>query len=118
MYRQTFWGLRALAGTSRRIPPWSPAGGGSVVEVLPKDVGRMIGVPAKVTEQDRRAAVVALTRLRIDLNGYQQTIIEDREGDALDAVYAAVAAACARAQGFEGAPRQAAASGEGWIYSV
>ena len=47
-----------------------------------------------------------------------QAIVRDGEGDALDAVFAAVAASGARAEGFAGASPTAASSGEGWIYSL
>ncbi len=124
MYRQTYWGLRALAKVTCCIPPWSAqlrkSTRRAVVEVLPSDVARKIGVPAKVTGDDRRRAVTALERHGITIAPrHQNVIISDRQGDALDAVFAAIAAASARASGFRSTGGvQAAASGEGWIYSI
>jgi hypothetical protein len=50
--------------------------------------------------------------------GDEEVMLGDAEGDALDAVLAAVAAGAARQSGFGGVPAGVAASGEGWIYSV
>jgi len=118
MYRQTFWGLCALGPLVRPVPPWR-VGDRAVVEVLPVDVGRKLDAPKKLSEQDRRRALDALAAVAIDISkSDRDTIIADRQGDALDAVLAAVAASCARATGFAGAPSSASASGEGWIYSA
>jgi hypothetical protein len=48
----------------------------------------------------------------------EQAILADHEGDALDAVLAAIAAGAARQQGYSGASDEATLAGEGWIYSV
>ena len=118
MYKQTYWGLCALGGLARTTPPWGN-GARAVVEVLPRDVGLKLGAPAKVTGDDRRRGIAALERIGISFDRIdRQVIVDDPEGDALDAVYAAVAAAAARAEGFSGAMEDSASSGEGWIYSV
>jgi hypothetical protein len=118
MYRQTFWGLCALAPLARPVPPWR-FGEGAVVEILPADVARKLDVGDKLSDQGRRRALGALEAAGIKISmSDSNAVIADREGDALDAIFAAVAASCARADGFAGAPSRAAASGEGWIYSV
>jgi hypothetical protein len=118
MYRQTFWGLCALAPLVRPVPPWR-FGDGAVVEILPADVGRKLGVAEKLSARARQRAVDALAIHGIELSASDRdAIVADTEGDALDAVFAAVAASGARANGFAGAPSTAASSGEGWIYSV
>ena len=45
-----------------------------------------------------------------------QTIINDAEGDALDAVLAAFAAGVAKAGGYAGVPAKVIGTVEGWIY--
>ena len=101
MYRQTYWGLRTLADVDAPIPPWS-FGHRPVVEVFPRHVRRALGLDLglRIGADDRAA------------------IERDRDGDALDAVLAAVAAGAAHSHGFAGAPSDAASSGEGWIYSL
>jgi hypothetical protein len=118
MYRQTFWGLRALSGVERPTPPWSH-GDGAVVEILPVDVARKLLVPAKATREGRCDALAALERHGIALSRDDRVkISDDVFGDGLDAVFAAVAAASARADGLRGASAESASSGEGWIYSI
>ncbi len=101
MYRQTYWGLRALAGVDAPVPPWS-FGERPVVEVFPRHVRRALGEDLGLTIRAEDRAVIA----------------QDREDDALDAIHAAIAAGAALADGFASAPPDAASSGEGWIYSV
>ena len=110
MYRQTYWGLRALSGIDAPIPPWS-FGKRPVIEVFPRHVRRALG--AELTP----SAELLATGLTIAARDVA-TIVADREGDALDAVLAAVASGSALSRGFPGAPSLAATSGEGWIYSV
>ena len=118
MYRQTFWGLRALSKIDLPIPPWE-SGDGAVVEVLPADVARHLDLPSKLSREGRESGVAALDKLGIAIRESDQILIaQDREGDALDAVLAAVAAAAARENGFAGAPESCAMNGEGWIYSL
>ena len=62
-------------------------------------------------------AVKEASRLTVPA-GSEQAVIGDTEGDALDAILAAVAAAGARVSGFGGVADDASESGEGWIYSV
>lgn len=110
MYRQTYWGLCALSGVELPVPPWT-CGSAAVVEVFPRHVRRALGGHA-----DRRSALVA-TGLQFTPRDVA-TIVADAEGDALDAVLAAIAAGSALAGAFQGAPTHAATSGEGWIYSI
>jgi hypothetical protein len=119
MYRQTFWGLRALAKCALPTPPWPATGPRAVVEVLPKKVLRQLRVSSKTTADDRRLAVQALEDHGVAIEASdREIIVADREGDALDAVLAAMAAAGARYNRFNGAGATAAATGEGWIYSA
>jgi hypothetical protein len=101
MYRQTYWGLRALARVECPVPPWS-FGDRPVIEVFPRHVRRALGGTAglKIAATDRAA------------------IERDSDDDVLDAVLAAIAAGAALQNGFAGAPPSAASSGEGWIYSI
>ena len=126
MFRQTYWGIRALEGVTDPILPWSPVGGRAVVEVLPAHVvskllhgcrykGRT--PEAKVKRQELLSVLRAVCRLEVSSDD-EQTIVNDVEGDALDAVLAAIAAGAARHSKFAGVSPDAASSGEGWIYSV
>ncbi|MBL0276667.1 MAG: DUF429 domain-containing protein [Anaeromyxobacter sp.] len=125
MYKQTYWGLRALAETPATLPPWSFAGDRVVVEVLPAAVARWLGCTstykgrgevAKNQRKDLLARLSSATGMAVGPDDAKQ-IVEDEEGDACDAVLAALAAASAWAASFSGAPPSAAASGEGWIYT-
>jgi hypothetical protein len=125
MYKQTYWGLRALAETPATVPPWSFVGDRIVVEVLPAAVARWLGCAAtykgrgEVANSQRKellTRIAAATRMAVGPDDAKQ-IVEDEEGDACDAVLAALAAASAWAASFSGAPPSAAASGEGWIYT-
>jgi hypothetical protein len=118
MYRQTFRGLSALARLSLPVPPWR-VGEPAVVEILPADVSRRLGATGKSTPQQRDEAVARLAAAGVAVEpGIRRTILADRDGDALDAVLAAVAAAAARARRYAGAPPESAGSGEGWIFSL
>ncbi len=126
MFRQTYWGLRALAGVGLPILPWSGPAPRAVVEVLPAHVVAVLcpgcrykgGTPQARTERQRLLATLAgACRLGVPPQD-EQVILGDAEGDALDAVLAAVAAGAAYHGGFAGVPPHAASSGEGWIYSV
>jgi hypothetical protein len=126
MFRQTYWGLRALAGVGLPILPWSGAAPRAVVEVLPAHVVsalcpgcRYKGRTPQATAERQRllAALAGACRLGVPQQD-EQAILGDAEGDALDAVLAAVAAAAAWHGGYAGVPSNAASSGEGWIYSV
>jgi hypothetical protein len=126
MYRQTYWGIQALAGVADPILPWSPAGGRAVVEVLPAHVVSRLcpgcrykgRTPHARAERQRLFGVLrAACRLQVS-TGDEDAMLGDSEGDALDAVLAAVAAGAGQVGGFGGVPAGVAASGEGWIYSV
>jgi Protein of unknown function (DUF429) len=119
MWRQTYWGLRALGGLDpgQPTPPWS-VGERAIIEILPANVLRRLGTSTKLTTDGRRNALAALERRGINLcPSKRDEIVCDKHGDALDAVLAAVAAACARQQNFSGDSPHASTSGEGWIYS-
>jgi hypothetical protein len=126
MYRQTYWGLRALARLRLPILPWGPPGQRVVIEILPANVAMALcpGCRYKGRTEDAREArrqlldaARASCRLMVPLAA-EQAILADHEGDALDAVLAALAAGAAMRQGFSGVPADAAPSAEGWIYSV
>ncbi|MCC5828340.1 MAG: DUF429 domain-containing protein [Phycisphaeraceae bacterium] len=127
MFRQTYWGIRALTGIQMQIPPWNGVGDAdkrSVVEVLPAHVARQFipGIPYKgpseAASQNRKLLLQGLVeryRLIITTND-KNLIIGDAEGDAMDALMAAIAAGAALESGFEGAPLGLVQ--EGWIYSI
>jgi hypothetical protein len=126
MYRQTYWGLRALAGLRIPILPWGAPGDRSVIEILPAHVARILcpGCRYKGRTGDAREArrqllgtVRSACHLRVSPET-EQAILADHEGDALDAVLAGIAAGAAKRRGFADVPDEAAQSGEGWIYSV
>jgi hypothetical protein len=117
MFRQTFWGLRALAGVREPIAPWSD-GPRCLFEVLPRR--RVTALCGACSYKDRsaragRERLVAALGLRVSpADG--AAMVDDAEGDAIDAVLAALEARDARTRG-ETAPAEAVRSGEGWIYS-
>jgi hypothetical protein len=123
MYRQTFWGLAALAHVSDPFPPWDPPGPRSVVEVLPALLARKLcpGVPYKAPGPAGRERLLTELERRFGLrvNAQQRgDMLTDAQGDAIDAVLAALTAGAVLAAGFEGAPEAARQSGEGWIYAA
>lgn len=129
-HRRTFFGLVTLARAGAAVPPWDPPGAGlpTVVEVRPNHVARTLcGVgPHRDDAHDgssratTRAAILralrAAARLEFDLE-LAAPIVEDAEGDHLDAVLAAVGAGAAWAQGFGGVPANVPRC-EGWIHSI
>jgi len=129
-HRRTFFGLVTLARASALVPPWDPpkAGQPTVVEVRPHHVARTLcGVgPHRDDARDgtsrasTRAAILrtlrAAARLEFDLE-LAAPIMQDTEGDHLDAVLGAVGAAAAWAQGFAGVPANVPRC-EGWIHSI
>jgi hypothetical protein len=126
MFRQTYWGVRALAGVGLPILPWSGPNPRAVIEVLPAHVAatlcaacRYKGRTPQAREERKRllAALAGGCRLAVTEQD-EEAILGDAEGDALDAVLAAVAAGAARHGGYAGVPQHAAGSGEGWIYSI
>jgi hypothetical protein len=129
-HRRTFFGLVTLARAGAAVPPWDPpkAGLPTVVEVRPHHVARTLcGVgPHRDDSRDGtsrasiRAGILrslrAAARLEFDMER-AAPIVEDAEGDHLDAALAAVAAAAAWAQGFGGVPANVPRC-EGWIHSI
>ncbi|HEY6098256.1 MAG TPA: DUF429 domain-containing protein [Anaeromyxobacter sp.] len=129
-YRQTFFGLCALAHVQAAFPPWDPPHPGkpAVVEVRPAHAARaLFGVCAYrdddrdgVSRSSARAGVLralrATAKLEFEMEQAAQ-IVEDGHGDHLDAVLAATAAAAAWADGFQGVPSNVPRC-EGWIHSV
>ena len=127
MFRQAYWGLQALAKSKLPILPWGAANAeGVVVEILPAHIVKLLcrdcrykgtSSQSKLERQRLLAAIVAAVGITISAND-EQSILNDSEGDALDAVLAAIAAAAAKESGFAGVTTDSATSGEGWIYSV
>ncbi len=129
-YRQTFFGLCTLAQVDAAFPPWDPpvAGKPIIVEVRPAHVARaMCGICAYrddervgVSRNSTRAGVLRTlrtgARLEFEMEQAAQ-IVEDARAEHLEAVLAAVAAAAAWADGFQGVPSNVPRS-EGWIDSV
>jgi hypothetical protein len=124
MYKQTYWGLRALGACRASFPPWKHSDRRRVVEVLPANVVQWLGGRVSYKGRgldEKRWEILGLVRASTDLdvsNNDILTIVSDAEGDALDALLAALAAASSWASAFAGAPPTAASSGEGWIFSV
>jgi hypothetical protein len=129
-YRQTFFGLCALAHVTAVFPPWDPpaAGTPTIVEVRPGHVARAVCGICQYRDDDRtgsnrsstRAGVLrtlrTAARLEFEMEQAAQ-VVEDARADHLDAVLSAVAAAAAWADGFQGVPSNVPRS-EGWIHSV
>jgi hypothetical protein len=131
LFRQTFFGLVVLAGTSDVcFVPWDPpkTGRPSLVEVRPEHVSRVLCGTCTYRDDARdgvnrsgaRAAVLRTLRTSSGLEFEMEVaakVVEDEKGIVLDAVLAAVAAAAAQETGFNGVPSNVPRS-EGWIYSV
>lgn len=131
LHRQTFFGLLALSHLAEvSFLPWDPprAGRTSLVEVRPEHVARVLGggLPYRDEARDgvqRASARAALVRAIRSATGLEfelelvARVVEDGKGIFLDALLAAVAAAAAQADGFQGVPPHVPRS-EGWIHSV
>ena len=129
-YRQTFFGLCTLAHVTASFPPWDPPAAGKpvIVEVRPAHVARVLCGVCDFRDDDRdgvarasrRAKMLrtirSASRLEFEMEQAAQ-IVEDAKGEHLEAVLAAVAAAGAAADGFQGVPSNVPRS-EGWIHSV
>jgi hypothetical protein len=129
-YRQTFFGLCAVAHVHAGFPPWDPPQSGkpSIVEVRPAHVARAVLGVCSYRDDDRdgvarasvRAGILrtlrAAAKLEFEMEQAAQ-IVEDGHGDHLDAVLAAAGVAAAWSDGFVGVPANVPRS-EGWIYSV
>ncbi|NTX03833.1 DUF429 domain-containing protein [Myxococcus sp. CA040A] len=124
MYKQTYWGLRALGSCRGAFPPWGTSPGPALVEVLPAEVVRWLGLPKTYKGrgfEERRREILRRIRESTDLripDSDLLTMVSDADGDALDALLAALSAASAWSSGFTGAPPTSASTGEGWIFSV
>jgi hypothetical protein len=130
-YKQTFFTLATLAHLDDAcFPPWDPPQPtkAALVEVHPPHVARALAGACFYRDDPRdgvnrasaRAALLrtlrAAARLEFEMEEAAQ-IVEDAEGDALDAVLAAIGAAAAQEDGFQGVPANVPRS-EGWIYSI
>ncbi len=129
MFRQTFWGLRALAGVRDPIAPFSD-GPRRIHEVLPRRRATALCGACRYKDHGLRAERERLlSALRqggpgsrsllpgLLISAAQEgALLGDDEGDAIDAVLAALEARDALVSG-ETAPADAMLSGEGWIYS-
>jgi hypothetical protein len=131
LYRQTFFGLTALARVADvSFVPWDPprAGRPVLVEVRPEHVARALAGVGAYRDDARggaqragvRAALFRALRAATGLEFEMELVaraVEDGKGLFLDAVLAAVAAGAAEADGFQGVPPNVPRS-EGWIHSV
>jgi hypothetical protein len=129
-FRQTFFGLSALAHVHASFLPWDPpqAGRPSIVEVRPSHVARVLYGVCGHRDDDRdgvsrasiRAALLRTLRSAAKLEFEMEQaaeIVEDGHGGHLDAVLAATGAAAAWEDGFQGVPTNVPRS-EGWIHSI
>ncbi len=129
-HRQTFFGLCAMAHAHATFPPWDPpaAGKPSIVEVRPGHVARALLGVCSYRDDDRdgvarasiRAAILRTLRTaaKVEFEMEQAAqIVEDAEGDHLDAILSATGAAAAWGDGFRGVPSNVPRS-EGWIHSI
>ena len=127
MFRQTYWGIRALAGSTLAILPWgNPSAEKVVVEILPAQMASVLcpncrykgnTSQARLERQRLLTAITSSSGLSVSTND-AATILDDREGDAMDAVLASLVAASAKARNFGGTSSDAASSGEGWIFPI
>ncbi len=127
--RRTLFGLVTVARLDAAFVPWEPprASGATLVEVRPGHVARALcgccDTRDDVAGGSRRSARATVLRVlrsaaRIEFQMEQAApIIEDGGGDHLAALLAAVGAAAASADGFQGVPHDVPRC-EGWIYSV
>ena len=127
-HRRTFFGLAALARLDAAFLPWDDpqAGKPTFVEVYPPHVPRILAGIASYRDDDGvsrpsvRASILRVlrsaARLEFEMEQAAQ-IVEDGEGETLDAVLAAAAAAAAQESGYQQVPHNVPRS-EGWIYSM
>jgi hypothetical protein len=129
-YRQTFFGLCAVAHAHAAFPPWDPPQSGKpiLVEVRPAHVARALSGLCSYRDDDRDGVQRASTRAgmlralrgaaKLEFEMEQAAeIVEDGRGDHLDAVLSATGAAAAWADDFQGVPSNVPRS-EGWIHSI
>lgn len=128
MFRQTFWGIRSLEGLKIDILPWGNATANKIlIETLPAMlVRRLVQGPCQYKQagQPGNEQRALLLRALIQATGLIITeadrtlVVEDKEGDAMDAILAAIAAGSAHQQGFQIMQNhQQQALLEGWIYT-
>ncbi|GAO03039.1 DUF429 domain-containing protein [Anaeromyxobacter sp. PSR-1] len=129
-FRQTFFGLCTMARATAAFLPWDPPAAGKplVVEVRPGHVARaMCGVCTYrdderdgVARSSTRAKILRTLRhaakLEFEMEQAAQ-IVEDGDGEHLDAVLSATGAAAAWHGGFTGVPANVPRC-EGWIHSI
>jgi hypothetical protein len=127
-YRRTFFGLIALARLDAAFLPWDDpqAGKPTLVEVYPPHVPRVLAGIGSYRDDDGvsrpsvRASILrtlrSAARLEFEMEQAAQ-IVEDGEGETLDAVLSALAAAAAQESGYQQVPHNVPRS-EGWIYSM
>jgi hypothetical protein len=127
--KRTFFGLVTMARLDAAFVPWEPprAAGATIVEVRPGHVARALCGRCDTRDDaaggSRRSARASVLRVlrgagRIEFQMEQAApIVEDGSGDHLAALLAAVGAAAASADGFQGVPHEVPRC-EGWIYSV
>ena len=128
MFRQTFWGIRSLEGLEIDILPWGNVTANKIlIETLPAMlVRRLIKGPCQYKQagqpgNEQRAsllrALIQATKLEIT-EADKTLVVQDREGDAMDAILAAIAAGSAHQHGFQIMQNhQQQALLEGWIYT-
>jgi len=131
LHRQTLFGLIALSHLQDvAFLPWDPPRSGRpcAVEVRPEHVARALAGAAGYRDDPRdganrasaRAAVLRAVRSATGLEFEMELVaraVEDGKGAFLDAVLAAVAAAAAWHDGFQGVPANVPRC-EGWIHSI
>jgi len=131
MYKQTYLGLLLIAALGKNQYSFLPWGAvdcdrRSVIEVLPASIQRWLDPGRKSykgrshSAKNQRAILISSLEQKADIRLVQtmrDQIIRDREGDALDAVFAAVAAQRARNSGFViQKEHYVDAMLEGWIF--
>jgi hypothetical protein len=131
LHKQTLFGLIALSHLHEvSFLPWDPprAGRPCLVEVRPEHVARVLAGAAAYRDDPRdgvqrasaRAALLRTLRSAAGMEFEMEMaarVVEDGKGTFLDAVLAAVAAAAAWDDGFQGVPANVPRC-EGWIHSV
>ncbi|HVP65658.1 MAG TPA: DUF429 domain-containing protein [Anaeromyxobacteraceae bacterium] len=127
-YRRTFFGLAVFATLDAAFLPWDTPQPGkpTLIEVYPPHLPRVLAGISSYRDDDgiARASVRAsilrtlrsAARLEFEMEQAAE-IVEDGEGETLDAVLAALAAASAQQEGYQQVPHNVPRS-EGWIYSV
>lgn len=126
MYKQVYWGLRSLAGVSSPILPWTAARDGLVVEILPALLARCLapgqqykGTTAEACEGRKEIVTSLCEGLMLQITPeLKKQMVDDAEGDMIDAVLAALEAGMAWQSGFVIPEKyRNDALREGWIYS-